>query len=80
VFNARVEVSFASLTTNLTLMCAAEVLEHAKAICNITHSNSDLGYFFNASVMLGFVGSYFCDSEDRDRQIEFMGRFSKGTN
>lgn len=39
-----------------------------------------MGCLFNASAMLGFVGSYFRDPEDQDRLIGFMRGFSAETN
>jgi hypothetical protein len=39
-----------------------------------------MGCLFNASAILGFVGSYFRDSGDQDRLIGFMRNFAAETN
>ncbi|OIW34617.1 hypothetical protein CONLIGDRAFT_675586 [Coniochaeta ligniaria NRRL 30616] len=58
----------------------SEITAHARTICRIAYSSSHVGCLYNASAMLGFIGSYFRDSGDQDRLISFMRNFSAETN
>lgn len=58
----------------------AEVSEHARSICKIAYSSSDIGCSFNASAILGFVGGYFRDQRDREQLIAFLQQLTRETN
>lgn len=49
-------------------------------ICDIAYSSNDIGCLFNASAILGFVGSYFRRERDQSQLIDFMIKITRETN
>lgn len=56
-----------------------DVAHLARTIYNISYSTRDVGCLFNASAMLGFVGTYLDQERDQERLIEFMRGLTRET-